>query len=120
MRSHQFLRCLESERIPNRSTIYEDTMQQEVALGAITHGAIGILILTLLAVLLIALRKEHERGAPLRGTVHLGFVLVGLCAFMTLMAGYFQARNRIIPQINSQRLDTAAGSAFHGAIRTGS
>jgi len=99
---------------------YEATMQQEFALRAITQGANGILILTLLVVSLIGLRKELDGGAPLRGTVYFGFVMVGLCAFMALMAGYFQARNRIVPQINSQRLDTAAGSEFHGRITIGS
>jgi hypothetical protein len=32
-------------------------------------------------------------------------ILMGLCAFVALMAGYFQARKMIIPQTNSQGLE---------------
>jgi hypothetical protein len=54
-------------------------MQQELALKAITHGTIGIAIITVLLVLLIGLRKELDTDAPLGGTVYLGIAVLGLC-----------------------------------------
>ncbi|MGH7930388.1 MAG: hypothetical protein ACREQV_21665 [Candidatus Binatia bacterium] len=82
-------------------------MHQELALKAITHGIIGIVIITLLLVLLIGLRKELDVDTPLRGTVHLGITVLGLCAFLALMAALYSARKVVVPETISSRLDTA-------------
>lgn len=83
-------------------------MQQELALRAITHTSIAIVILSLLLILLIALRKESNGGAPTRGVVLLGIVVLGLCVFMALMAALFGAKERIVPETISSGLDTAS------------
>jgi hypothetical protein len=90
-------------------------MQLELALKAISHTTIAIVLLTLLFVLLISLRKKLSGGAPLRGIVHLGLAVIGVCTFIALMAAYFQARKMIVPASISQRLDTAAVSQPVGA-----
>jgi hypothetical protein len=46
-------------------------MQQALALKALGHTVIGILLVTLLVLLLVALRKELSVGVPLRGIGHL-------------------------------------------------
>jgi hypothetical protein len=45
-----------------------------------------------------------------RGMVYLALFLMGLFTLVALMAGYFQTRKLIVPQTNSQRMDTAAQS----------
>jgi hypothetical protein len=64
-------------------------MQPELALKTISHTVIAIFLLTLLFVLLISLRKKQSGGAPLRGIVHLGLAVIGVCSFIALMAAYF-------------------------------
>ena len=81
-------------------------MQPELALKAISHTTIAIALLALLFVLLISLRKELSGEAPLRGIVHLGLAVIGICTFVALMAAYFQAKKIIVPGSISQRLDT--------------
>jgi threonine dehydrogenase-like Zn-dependent dehydrogenase len=85
-------------------------MQPELALKAVSHTVIAIFLLTLLFVLLISLRKKLSGDAPVRGIVHLGLGVIGICTFVALMAAYFQTRKVILPQSNSQRLDTATVS----------
>lgn len=89
-------------------------MQQEFALITITHTAIAISILVLLVVLLVALRQEVNGHDPMHGTIYLGIAMIGLCAFMALMAAFFQARRIIVPETISRRLDTAFVSPLHG------
>ena len=86
-------------------------MQPELALRAITHGTIGIVIIAFLLVLLIGLRKELAVEAALRGTVYLGVFILGLCTFMALMTAYVQARRTTVPETFSHRLDTAFARA---------
>jgi hypothetical protein len=82
-------------------------MQQALVLKALSHTVIGILLVTLLVLLLVALRKELSVGVPLRGIVHLGFTVIGVCTFVALMAAYFHATKMILPQSKFQRIDTA-------------
>ena len=89
-------------------------MQQELALKIITHSTIGIAIITVLLVLLIGLRKEVNSDEPLRGTVHLSFAVLGLCAFMALIAALYSARKVVVPEKISNRLDAAD---FHAKSR---
>jgi hypothetical protein len=84
-------------------------MQPELALKTISHTVIEVFLLTILFVLLISLRKELSGGAPLRGLFHLGMFMISVCTFIALMAAYFHARKLVVPQSNSQRLDTASG-----------
>jgi hypothetical protein len=44
-------------------------------------------------VLLISLRRERSGDAPLRGIVHLGLAVIGICTSIALMAAYFHARS---------------------------
>ena len=83
-------------------------MQQELIFKAITHRMIGIALVTFLLVLLIAMRREINGGEPIRGMVQLGIVVMGLCTFLALMAGLFQAKKTIVPETISSRLDSAA------------
>jgi hypothetical protein len=82
-------------------------MQPELALKAISHTTIAVVLITLLFVLLISLRKELSGDAPLRGIVHLGLVVIGICTVIALMAAYFHARKMIVPESISQRIDIA-------------
>ena len=81
-------------------------MEQELLLKAMSYSAIGLLILALLLLLLIGLRREIDGGNPLRGIVQLGLVLIGFITFITLMAGYSQARRIIVPERLSEHIDT--------------
>jgi hypothetical protein len=83
-------------------------MQPELALKAISHTTIAISLLALLFILLISLRKKLSGEAPVRGIVHLGLCVIGICTFIALMAAYFHARRMIVPALISQRLDTAS------------
>jgi hypothetical protein len=83
-------------------------MQPELAIKVISHTVIGIFLLTLLLILLVALRKELSGYAPLRGIVHLSFCVIGICTFVALMTTYFQARKMILPQSKFQRIDVAS------------
>jgi len=80
-------------------------MQPELALKAISYTVIGIFLVTLLFVLLISLRKESSGDQPLRGVFQFGFVIIGFCTVVALMAGYFQVRKMVLPHFNAQRLD---------------
>ena len=71
---------------------------------------IAIFLVTLLFVLLISLSKELSGEAPLRGVFQFGFVIIGLCTVVALMAGFFQARKMVLPHFNAQRLDTGTVS----------
>ena len=66
--------------------------------------------MTLLFVLLISLRKELSGEAPLRSVFQFGFVIIGLCTFVALMAAYFEARKMVRQHLNAQRLDTGTVS----------
>jgi Gpi18-like mannosyltransferase len=90
-------------------------MQPELALKAISHTLIAIFLITLLFVLLISLRKELSGDAPLRGIVHLGLAVIGICTFIALMAAYFHARKMIVPAAIPPRLDTARLASPAGA-----
>jgi hypothetical protein len=92
-------------------------MQPELALMTISHTEIAIFLLTLLFVLLISARKELSGDAPVRGIVHLGLGVVGVCTFIALMAAYFQAREMVRQHSISQRLDTTSVSQPAGATR---
>jgi hypothetical protein len=83
-------------------------MQPELALKTISHTVIGIFLVTLLFVLLISLRRELSKDAPIRGIVQLGLAVIGICTFVALMAAYFQAKRLVIPESISQRIDTVA------------
>ena len=85
-------------------------MQSELALKAISYTVIGIFLVTLLFVLLISLSKELTGDVPLRGVLQFGFVIVGFCTVIALMAGYFQARKIVLPHSNAQRFDTGTVS----------
>ena len=89
-------------------------MQPEIALKAISHIVIAIFLLTLLFVLLISLRKELSGDGPVGGIVHLGLGVIGICTFIALMGGYFQARKMVLPHSNAQRLDTTSVSQSAG------
>ena len=80
-------------------------MQPELALKAISHTVIALFLVTLLFVLLISLRKELTGDAPFRGVFQFGFVIIGFCTVVALMAGYFQARKMVLRHSNAQRLD---------------
>jgi hypothetical protein len=82
---------------------------QELLLKGVSYSAAGLLILPLLFLLLLSVRRETAGGNPIPGILHLGLFLIGLVAFVTLMSGYFRARKMIIPETNSQRMDTADG-----------
>lgn len=82
-------------------------MQQELLFKAMTHSTIGIAILLLLVLLLVGLRREIHGGEPIRGMVHFGIVVIGLCTFLALMATLFSAKRMIVPEKVSTRLDTA-------------
>jgi len=85
-------------------------MQPELALKAISHTVIALFLVTLLFVLFISLKKELSGARALRGIVHFGLGVFGICTFVALMAAYFQARKMVLPCSNSQRLDTATVS----------
>ena len=85
-------------------------MQSELALKAISYTVIGIFLVTLLFVLLISLSKELTGDAPLRGVLQFGFVIIGFCTVVALMARYFQARKVVLPHSNAQRLDAGTVS----------
>jgi hypothetical protein len=85
-------------------------MQPELALKTISHTLIAIFIITLLFVLLISLRRELSGDAPLRGIVHLGLGVIGICTFIALMTAYFHATKMIVPESISLRIDTASVS----------
>jgi len=85
-------------------------MQPELALKAISHTVIALFLVTLLFVLFISLKKELSGARALRGIVHFGLGVSGICTFVALMAAYFQARKMVLPYSNSQRLDTATVS----------
>ena len=91
-------------------------MQPELALKAISHTVIALFLVTLHLVLLISLRKELTGDAPFRGVFHLGFVIIGFCTVVALMAGYFQARKVALPHSNAQRLDTVTVSQSAGVM----
>ena len=91
-------------------------MQPEFTLQPLSHITIAISLLALLFVLLISVRKEVSGGAPLRGIVHLGLAVIGVCTFIALMAAYFHARKVIVPGSISQRLDTASVSQSAGVV----
>ena len=55
---------------------------------------IGIALITILLVLLIGLKREIAGGEPLRGMVHLGIAVMGLCTFLALMAACFRRERR--------------------------
>jgi len=80
-------------------------MQPELALTTISHTEIAIFLLTILFVLLISVRKELSGDAPVRGVFQFGLAIIGLCALVALMAGYFQARKMVLRHSNAQRLD---------------
>jgi hypothetical protein len=82
-------------------------MQSELALKAISHTLIAIFLITFLFLLLISLRRELSSDAPVRGIVHLGLAVIGICTFIALMAAYFHASKIIVPESLSQRIDTA-------------
>jgi NADH:ubiquinone oxidoreductase subunit 4 (subunit M) len=90
-------------------------VQPELALKAISHFTIGISLIAILFALLVSLRKELSGEEAFRGIVHLGFVVLGICTFVALMAAYFQARKIIVPASFSLRLDTAAVSQQESA-----
>lgn len=73
------------------------------ALTASTHTTIGIALLTLLVVLLISLHKELSGAGPLRGIVHLGFAVLGICTFIALMAGLFHGKDTIADALTVNR-----------------
>jgi hypothetical protein len=85
-------------------------MQPELTLKAISHITIAISLLALLFVLLISLRKKLSGEAPVRGIVHLGLGVIGICTFIALMAAYFHARKMVVPESISRRIDTAVVS----------
>ena len=85
-------------------------MQPELALKAISHTVIALILLTLLFVLLISLKKELSGARALRGIAHLGLCVIGFCTFIALMVACFYARKTIVPWSFSQRLDTATVS----------
>jgi hypothetical protein len=89
-------------------------MQPELALKAISHTLIAIFLITFLFVRLISLRKELSDDAPLRGIVHLGLAVIGVCTFIALMAAYFYASKMIVPESISLRIDTASVSQPSG------
>jgi hypothetical protein len=82
-------------------------MQHELVLKAITHSTIGVAILMLLLLLLIGLRREIQGGEPIRGMVHLGILVMGLCTFLALMAALYSSNILAVPERISQKLDTA-------------
>jgi hypothetical protein len=69
-------------------------------------------------------RNVKSNGDPLVEAEELlgklGLFLMGLCAFITLMAGYFQARKMIVPRTNSQGMDSAGNSEVYGRDHDGS
>jgi hypothetical protein len=71
----------------------------------------------LFLVLLVGLRKENNGETPLRGTFQIGLLIMGLCTFIALMVGYFQARKTVVPESVSHRIDTAATIESGGARR---
>jgi hypothetical protein len=91
-------------------------MQQEVVLKAISHSSVGLLIIALFLVLLVGLRKESAGDSPLRGTVHTGLLIMGLCTFIALMVGYFQAKKTIVPESVSYRMDTAGNAQMNRRV----
>ena len=65
-------------------------MQPELTFRALSYGLIGILGIALVAVWLISMREEHERGEPFKGVLWFSVAIVAFCAVIALVAGYVQ------------------------------
>ena len=65
-------------------------MDSELAVKTISHGLVGLIWLTALALLWISLRKEARYGQPLRDVLGLIVAALCLCAFIVLVAAYVQ------------------------------
>jgi hypothetical protein len=92
-------------------------MEPELALKAITHMTIAIALLTLLVLLLISLRKELSGGGQaVRGLVHAGILVIGLCTFLLMMVAMYSAKRIIVPERTSQPLDTAASLRWRSSV----
>jgi hypothetical protein len=89
-------------------------MQYEVLLKAIGISTMGVAIIAVLLLLLISIRKEVNGGEPIRGLVPFGFLVMGLCAFMGLMAALYSANRAAIPAKISHKLDAALLAAPWG------
>jgi hypothetical protein len=83
-------------------------MQAELALRAVSHLTIAVLIIALLLVLLAALRKESHGEEPFRGTVPFGLLIIGLCTFTALMTACFQGKRIIVPERLLEHIDTVS------------
>jgi hypothetical protein len=81
-------------------------MQHELVLKTITHAWLGVTLITLLLLLLIGLHRETRGGEPIRGMVHLGILVMGLCTFLALMAAMYSGKKIVVPEKISSRLDT--------------
>lgn len=65
-------------------------LQPEFTFRALSYGLIGILGIALVAVWLLSMREEHERGEPFKGMFWLSVAIVAFCAVIALVAGYVQ------------------------------
>ena len=70
-------------------------MQHELAFKAITQGAVGVIFLTLLLVLLFALRKDFKRKKPLNAIVIFALAMLGLWCFVAFEKAYLSLHKMI-------------------------
>jgi hypothetical protein len=82
-------------------------VQAELALSAISHTVIGLLLLTLLIVLLISLRRELTDGEPFHGIVHFGLSMIAICTLVALLTAFVHARKAMALEAIGQRIDAA-------------
>jgi Na+/H+ antiporter NhaB len=62
----------------------------ELTFRALSYGLIGILGIALLALWLISMREEDERGEPFKGMLWFSVAIITFCAVIALVAGYVQ------------------------------
>jgi hypothetical protein len=73
-------------------------MQRELVLRAITEGITGIIFLTLLLVLLFALRKDIRAKTRLSGIVVFTLAMLSLWCFAAFAKVYVSVRKIIVSQ----------------------
>jgi hypothetical protein len=72
-------------------------MQQELALKVIMQGTLGIILLTLLLVLLLALRNDIKKRKPLSAVVIFALAMLGLWCFAAFAEVYVSLDKMIAP-----------------------
>jgi hypothetical protein len=73
-------------------------MQHELVVKAITQGIIGIIFLTLLLLLLFALRKDIQSRTRLSGIVIFALAVMGLWCLLAFADVYISLRKMIVSE----------------------